>query len=272
MNQPALFAPAGQDDWMLERDSGALFVSNHSGGKDSQAMLIHLLEHIPPAQLLVIHASLGEVEWPGALEHAQRQAEEAGLPFLVAQANRTFLEMVEQRFDARPTVVSFPDARNRTCTSSLKRDPLAREIRRYAKAHGYARVVNCMGMRASESSKRAGATPWKHNEAQSARQRIWHDLLPIHSWSKRDVLERIRAAGQQLHPAYALGNDRLSCVFCIMSSKNDLQNGAQHNPLLLERLIKLEEKTGYTLHMSRTPLRELTQHAPCHSTRTSRPH
>lgn len=28
-------------------DAGALFVSNHSGGKDSQAMLIKLLDVIP---------------------------------------------------------------------------------------------------------------------------------------------------------------------------------------------------------------------------------
>ena len=44
--------------------AGALFVSNHSGGKDSQAMLINLLEVIPPKQLVVVHASLGAMEWP----------------------------------------------------------------------------------------------------------------------------------------------------------------------------------------------------------------
>jgi len=49
-------------------NSGALFVSNHSGGKDSQAMLIKLLEVIPAHLLIVVHASLGAIEWPGALE------------------------------------------------------------------------------------------------------------------------------------------------------------------------------------------------------------
>lgn len=43
-------------------DSGALFVANHSGGKDSQAHLIRLLEVVPSEQLLVVHASLGAVE------------------------------------------------------------------------------------------------------------------------------------------------------------------------------------------------------------------
>lgn len=64
---------------------GALFVSNHSGGKDSQAMLIKLLEIVPAKQILVVHASLGDVEWTGALELAEKQAADAQLPFIVAR-------------------------------------------------------------------------------------------------------------------------------------------------------------------------------------------
>ena len=95
---------------------GALFVANHSGGKDSQAMLIKLLERVPRAQLLVIHASLGEAEWHGALEHAQQQAVDAGLPFLVARARKTFMEMVERRYAIRPGPNSscWPSASNVT--------------------------------------------------------------------------------------------------------------------------------------------------------------
>lgn len=51
--------------------AGALFVSSHSGGKDSQAQLIRLLEVVPKNQLLVCHASLGAMEWPGAMELAR---------------------------------------------------------------------------------------------------------------------------------------------------------------------------------------------------------
>lgn len=101
--------------------AGALFVSNHSGGKDSQAMLINLLEVIPPKQLVVVHASLGAMEWPGALELAQKQAEAAGIPFIVARAHKTLLEMVERRFVNRPEVPSWPSASTRQCTSDLKR-------------------------------------------------------------------------------------------------------------------------------------------------------
>lgn len=82
-------------------EQGALFVSNHSGGKDSQAMLIRLLEIVPPDQLVVVHASLGNMEWPGALELAREQAETGGLPFIVARASKTLLEMAQQRYTQR---------------------------------------------------------------------------------------------------------------------------------------------------------------------------
>ena len=47
---------------------GALFVVNHSGGKDSQATLLAIRAQVPARQILVIHAHLPGVEWPGTVE------------------------------------------------------------------------------------------------------------------------------------------------------------------------------------------------------------
>lgn len=44
------------------------------------------------------------------------------------------------------------------------------------------------------------------------------------------------------HPAYAFGNDRVSCMFCIMGSLNDLQVAADHDPDLLEEMILMEQE------------------------------
>ncbi len=243
---------------LAERDAGALFVVNHSGGKDSQAMLIHVLEVVPAAQVLVVHATLGESEWPGALEHAQQQADAAGVPFLVAQASKTLLGMVERRHATRPEVPSWPSASTRQCTSDLKRGPITREVRRYATARGITRIVNCMGLRATESSGRAKRPAWSDHAEHGAAGRSWYDWLPIHTLSTADVLTTVHGAGQQLHPAYAMGNERLSCVFCIMASASDLRNGALRNPELYARYVEMERRTGYTLHMSRKSLPELT--------------
>ena len=239
--------------------SGALFVANHSGGKDSQAMLIRLLAIIPQRQLLVVHASLGDVEWEGALDLARDQASNAGLPFVVAHAVKTFVEMVEHRFKVRPGPNSpcWPSASNRQCTSDLKRGPIEREARRYARANGFAAVISCMGIRAAESANRAKLQAFRINERNTIKGRDWFEWLPIFDMSTDEVFRTIAMAGQKPHWAYAAGNERLSCVFCIMGSPRDLANGARHRPDLLARYDEIEKRTGYTMHMSRKPLLQL---------------
>jgi 3'-phosphoadenosine 5'-phosphosulfate sulfotransferase (PAPS reductase)/FAD synthetase len=257
---------------------GALFVANHSGGKDSQAMLIKLLERVPAKQIMVVHASLGEVEWEGALELAQKQAADAGLPFVVARANwldgspKTFLNMAENRFADRPEVPSFPSSQQRQCTSDLKRGPIQREILRFMKARRLKLVVNCAGMRAAESNDRRKLAPFVHLNKQLNKKgkpknglaragREAYEWLPIHTLSTEQVFATIRDAGQEPHPAYAAGNERLSCVFCIMGSRNDLAHGARARPDLFAKYVALEKATGYTMHMSRKPLAELVREA-----------
>ena len=238
---------------------GALFVANSSGGKDSQANLIKLLEIVPRQQILVVHACLGEVEWEGAQEHAKAQAEAAGLPIIVAKATKSFFDMVERRYAVRPGPNSscWPSASNRQCTSDLKRDPIAREVRRFAKANGYSKIVTCMGIRATESCRRAKQVPFKRDKRGSVAGRDWYEWLPIHAMSTADVFQTIRDAGQVPHWAYATGNGRLSCVFCIMGSPRDFANGARHRPELLARYRAIEQRTGYTLHQNRLPIDEI---------------
>lgn len=235
---------------------GALFAVNHSGGKDSQAMLIRLLKIVPKSQLLVVHASLGEVEWPGALGLAEEQAAAADLPFIVARSVKTFFEMVEHRFAVRPGPNSpcWPSAKNRQCTSDLKRDPIMREVRRFAHLNSVTKIVTCLGIRAAESAARAKRPAFSKNARGSAAGREWYDWLPIKDLSTEEVFSTISAANQAPHYAYGLGNDRLSCVFCIMGSRNDLRNGAKLNPSLLAKYLEIEKRTGYTMHQSRVPL------------------
>lgn len=237
-----------------------MFVLNDSGGKDSQAMRIALREIVPAAQKIVIHASLGDVEWPGALEHAQAGAERDGLPFVVARAVKTFFEMVEHRFRVRPGPNSpcWPSASNRQCTSDLKRGPIEREVRRVLRERGLKRVVTCMGIRAEESSGRAKQQPLRRSSRNSRAGRDWWEWLPIHTLTRSQVFAMISHANEAPHAAYALGNDRLSCMFCIMGSRNDLANAARQNPDLYRRYVDVEKRTGYTMHQSRIPLEVLT--------------
>ncbi|NNP68410.1 phosphoadenosine phosphosulfate reductase family protein [Acinetobacter sp. Ac_5812] len=249
---------------LSEIQQGALFVVNHSGGKDSQAMMIKLLEYVPKDQILVVHASLGFMEWPGAMELARDQAAAAGVPFIVAKSKKSFLDMVLKRFQERPEVPSFPAPKYRQCTSDLKRDPIKREVRRYTKANGIDRIVNCIGLRAEESVGRAKQEVYKPAADNGKAGRSWFNYLPIHSLNTSEVFRTIQDDGQQPHWAYQ-GNDRLSCITCIMASAVDLIHGAKQNPKVYALMCLVEQVTGYALHASMRTLPDLTSIQPDHS-------
>lgn len=224
---------------------GALVVVNHSGGKDSQAMYLLLRDIVPREQLVLVHADLGEVEWPGALEHIL--ANSRGERIEVCRSRRTLLQMIEERG-------MFPSPSNRQCTSDLKRGPIERTIRGLVKERGVSHpganlVLNCMGMRAEESSGRSKLRTFKLNEGNSRNGREWYDWLPIHGWSTRQVFDFIASQGQKPHPIYAAGMTRFSCCFCIMSSRADLTTAARLNPALYRRYVELERSTGHVMLM-----------------------
>ena len=154
----------------------------------------------------------------------------------------------------------FPSRAVRWCTSSLKRGPIERELRRYLNANPRfgGRIVNAIGMRAEESVARARKSPWRLNERNSRAGRTWFDWLPIFDLNEDRVFAVIRDAGQSPHPAYAMGMSRLSCVFCIMASRADLRTAAQLQPDLYRCYAELERRIGHTLSPSGIALPELT--------------
>lgn len=226
-------------------EQGALFVVNTSAGKDSQAMTILLERLVPRNQLLLIHADLGRVEWPGNVEHIQKYSD---LPLIVCRnENKDFLSMVRARG-------MFPDPARRQCTSDLKRGPIEREIRRFLKSRPEfeGRIVNCMGMRAQESAARSKRPVLKFNERNSKAGREWWDWLPIHEFTVEEVFETIADAGQEPHWAYKAGMSRLSCSFCIMANKCDLRKAAELRPDLYREYVELEAEVGHKFTASKS--------------------
>ena len=189
---------------------GALIAVNHTGGKDSQAMTILLSRIVPAGQLVAVHAPLGEVEWPGTIEHIEASLPD-GVPLIFApvSSGKSLLVQVEERG-------KFPGIRQRWCTASNKRGPIERELRRYLKAHPRfgGRLVNCLGIRRDESAARAKRVPWRRNERMSVAGREVFDWLPIFGLSTVNVFRIIRDAGQLPHWIYR-HLSRCSCSFCI---------------------------------------------------------
>lgn len=245
---PSLEVPSHIADLIAR---GALFVHNHSGGKDSQASFLHLQAIAPATQLIVVHAHLADVEWEGSEDHIR--ATIGDTPLIVAEPASTFFQIVDRRG-------MFPSPSNRQCTSDLKRGPIEREIRRFLATHPEfgGLVVNCMGMRAQESPGRSKLVPFKRHDRNSVAGREWYDWLPIHDWSEGEVFAAIAEAGQEPFWTYAAGMRRKSCAFCIMACDSDLTLAAQLRPELYARYVAKERELGFTLSMSRRTLPQIT--------------
>lgn len=111
----------------LVREWKALVIVNHSGGKDSQAMYLHLTRDlgVPHDQIKVVHADLPGADWPGTLEHVQRNVDHD-----VEVVRAKFSDgAVKELYDYVLHRGKFPSAQQRYCTSDLKTSPINAWIR-----------------------------------------------------------------------------------------------------------------------------------------------
>ena len=262
----------------LVREWKALVIVNHSGGKDSQAMYLHLTRDlgVPHDQIKVVHADLPGADWPGTLEHVQ-----ANVDHDVEVVRAKFSDgAVKELYDYVLHRGKFPSSQQRYCTSDLKTTPINAWIRQaLCEVNGLEKpckvdpggrrvVVSAMGMRAQESDNRAGLAEWELNVGESVAGRVWLEYLPIHRWKTPQVFRQIKRHGQDPFwiygrtPAHrrrlleagsvddrgnAVPMQRMSCVFCILGSLRDAGVASRIGPqAIAEKICKTEIETGHT--------------------------
>lgn len=226
-------------------------VINTSAGKDSQAMMEYVVGLARTAgvleRVIAVHCDLGRVEWKGTRELAEEHCRHYGIKLHVVRREQgDLLDQVEKRG-------KWPDNKNRYCTSDQKRDQVAKLVTSlvngwidtHLESSRPVRVLNCMGLRAEESSARAKKMPFQANKRLTNGKRKVFDWLPIHGWLVGQVWEAIKQSGVRYHYAYDLGMPRLSCCFCIFASEGALMIAGKHNPDLLKEYVRVEKATGH---------------------------
>lgn len=239
--------------------ANAVWHLSHSAGKDSACFYEVVKKLVPNENIVVVHANLGEVEHNGVIDYIQNNIDEK---LNIVSSKHSFLGYVLRRG-------KFASPQQRWCTSDFKTSPISKFIRNDLKKRGLKIGVNVMGLRAEESSNRAKKLPLCVNKSQTPKgdydrisdvtafdpnfdikTRVIYDWLPILNFTESDVYDTIAAAGKKPHPAYGSRgskNNRLSCIFCIMGSKNDLSNGAKDYPELYAKHVAIERVTGNTM-------------------------
>ena len=214
---------------------------NHSGGKDSQAMLNYLVQQGHGPKIVVIHADLGEMEhepmlpWITSIAH--------GLPVHNIVPPRDFFTVVR---DAG----RFPAGLHKFCSGRLKTEPLNKFIVDYMESRGLTHALTAVGIRHSEGGSRKHATEF-HRAACDAptKNRNVTQWNPILKWSVEDVFSCIASHNQKPHAVYARGWSRLSCTLCVYASKDDHKRARAERPELFAKFVQLEADLGKSIRM-----------------------
>lgn len=214
---------------------------NHSGGKDSQAMLAMLIRLGYKGRIVIIHADLGEMEHEPM--HGWIESISFGIEVHVVRAGVDFFELCRKR-------ARFPGDGARFCTDTLKTQPCQKFMRQYMEKHGLSRGISALGIRAGESRDRAKRQPWKlfyEGLTAHTKNRFFAEWCPIFDYSLEQVWEEIRNAGQKPHRIYSEGWSRLSCVICVYGKKQELTMAKANRPELFAKMEQLEKELGKTI-------------------------
>ncbi len=276
MRSPPASEPALQD---YDR-----FVQFFSGGKDSVAAVLHLMElGVDPAKIELHHHDIDGQEgstlmdWPITRSYCEAFAKSFGLQLYYSwkvggfegellRENQRTAPIAWQREDGTIARVGgdggkdatrrkFPqvcaDLRTRWCSAYLKIDVGARILTTEPRfLQGKTLVVT--GERAQESSARARYKTFEPDRADNrdgARVKRWIDhWRPVHGWDEAQVWDILHRHGVNPHPAYWLGWGRTSCLACIFGSPNQWASVRKVAPAKFARIAQLEREFGVTIH------------------------
>ena len=239
-----------------------MIIASLSGGKDSVAMLLYLVEHYGPGHVIA-HLQVLPEDWPETVPYTQDLCGRLDVQ-LVAQ--QIIYEHVGDGTGVRTwAIIDITDPLHivpwgqdgviagitdlamrrhwpsspatRYCTTYFKVRVLNRWIIDQQRTMALGKdVVVALGERWAESPRRAKKVEWwPRAKCQRRAYNVWN-WLPVISWSRRRVFRILRDHSIEPHPAYhhqgmadwqmydqdTEGGPRTSCRFCIYATKSDI--------------------------------------------------
>lgn len=269
---------------LLPLDEYDLVIASVSGGKDSLAEVLFLLEQgVPPHKIELHHQSIdGEpgtaepfMDWACTENYVKAMGEafgmkvrfqwrEGGFKNELLRENRMSLGVGfenEGELFHLPTLngkistrkrwpAKSPNLSVRWCSSSLKISVFERAINNYPDLKGdllnQLKVLVLTGERREESAARS-----KYAETElhpcSTRSRLVHWWRPVIDFTEEQVWDLIEKYRITPHPAYILGWNRTSCFGCIFSSPDLWAMMREIAPDRFDNLVRMEKELNFTV-------------------------
>ncbi|RTL26967.1 MAG: phosphoadenosine phosphosulfate reductase [Rhodocyclaceae bacterium] len=252
-----------------------------SGGKDSLACLLHLLEQGVPREKIELwhHDVDGQegstlMDWACTRDYCRKVAAAFGVPIYFSwkkggiegemlrddapTAGYAFETPDGLRFAGgtsknRNTRLMFPqvsaDLSVRWCSAYAKIMVMDAAIRGQERFNGV-RTLVVTGERAEESASRAKYEIFEPHRADlrdGRKPRHVDQLRAVHAWSEAEVWAIIARWLVNPHPAYRLGWGRVSCAACIFGSPAQWASLRAVNPAQFNAIAAYETRFGKTI-------------------------
>lgn len=218
-------------------------VVNFSGGKDSTAMLLRMIELDYKIDEVVFCDTLKEFpQMYKHIEKVKKVVEDKGIKFTTLKSDLSFDFWM---FDYTPkrrkpeefrekygdvTGLSWADSRVRWCSRKLKIDTTDKYFKELSKDFN---VIQNIGIAADETLRL---------EKESNKQENHKHPLVEWGWSEADCLNYCYSLGYDWGGLYEIFN-RVSCWCCPFKTLDELRQLKKHFPQLWEELKEMDSKT-----------------------------
>ncbi len=213
------------------------YIVSFSGGKDSTAMLLRMLELGSYQIDEVINFDTG-LEFPAMYAHIEKVksiVEAHGVSFTILKADKSFkYYLLDHEYKAKNGEVrkgySWPNGRTRWCTSKLKTEV----VRKYIKnLKGHYDVYQYIGLASDEVYRLERST-----------NKNKHHIHPLvdWGWTEADALKYCYSKGYRWDGLYEIFN-RVSCWLCPLQRIKEAKKLWKYFPDLWEELKFMDAQT-----------------------------
>lgn len=258
------------------------YIVSFSGGKDSTACFLYLLEHgIPVDKIELWHQEIDGrdeqfFDWEITPDYCRKFAEAFGVRIYFQWKIGGFKrELYRENTLTAPTQFELPDGSvkqiggksgnldtrrkfpqqsasisTRWCSGYLKIDVCAVAIRNQVRFRNK-RTLVISGERGEESPQRALYNIFEKDRSDARGEkfkRLVDRFRPLRDWKENKVWEIIEKFRVRVHPCYYMGWGRCSCKFCIFGNKNQFASVAYISPEQTGNIIQIENDFGYTIN------------------------
>lgn len=286
------FEPLARTEAQAEANTPVLqdydrFIVAFSGGKDSLACLLHLLNLGVSRDRIELHHHLVDgregstlMDWPVTEAYCEAIAKAFGIPLSFSwRVGGLEQELTRNESATAPVRIPWegggttliggegplgtrnkfpqvsPDLSVRWCSPVAKIGPFAAYLNNHPKFRDGKTLV-LTGERAEESRARANYKRFEPHRSDLRHGRKFQRHIdawrPVHGWSEQQVWDIISRWKVTSHPAYYLGWGRVSCRTCVFGSKDQWASAREIAPEQFYRIADYEREFKVTIHRKET--------------------